>query len=345
MSAIVPFGQHLPAYMQNRKALASINKDVAVGQQFPTLSIKGKVFAISQNNEKRMLTRPDDPDEVLQNINLAVLRANTKSRVYYAKSYTEGESDGARPTCFSNDGESPDPGSIAVQAKKCAVCAHAVWGSKLNDDGTAGKGTECSVNTRLAVADPDKLEVAMLLRVPAGSRKNFADAAKAADARGIPYNAMVLKVGFDKEAPSPKLTFKPVGLLDDAAYAKAQALYESEIVKEIVGLGSRREQEPAPEGGVDAAELDAAIAAKAATTKAQVASKPAAKPAAKPTPPPVADSELDALVDAVAPPAKAAAPAPAPTPAPKAAKAPVEAPAGLDNLLGELDALLGSKDD
>ena len=186
MSNIVPIanGSLLPAYLRNKTARTDINKDVARGAQFPTLSIKGKVWAIVQNNEKKILTKPEDPDENLQFINLSVLRANTKSRNYYAKAYVEGDSDGARPTCFSDDGEVPDPSAETPQAKKCQACPRNVWGGRINDDGTPGKGTECSPHTRLAVVDPDKLEQPLLLRVPAGSRKNFADAVKMAETRG-----------------------------------------------------------------------------------------------------------------------------------------------------------------
>jgi hypothetical protein len=292
------------------------------------------------------MTKPDDDGELMpvQSIQLAVLRANTKARVYYKGSYTEGESDGQRPTCASTDGLSPDQGVMEPQAKKCQACKHAVWGSKVKDDGTLTDGTECSVNTRLAVADPDHLETALLLRVPAGSRKNFADAVKVADTRGIPYNALVLRVAFDPTAPSPKLTFKPVGLLDDVSFGKATAAYDSEIVREIVGLNHRAEEDAAPSPAVDSDELDAAIAAKAVTTKA--AAKPAAKAKAAPAPA-VDESDIDAALNTAvaAPPAPVPAPAPAPKPKPAPKPEVVPAASDMDNLLGDLDSLLGNTDD
>lgn len=356
MSDIIPFSSaQLPAYLSNRKALASaLNKDVVTAAQFPTLSIKGKVFTLVRDNERKVMMNPNEPDEVLQSIQLNVLRANTKNRVYYAKSYVEGDSEGARPTCQSNDGVAPTPTSVEPQSNKCAICPHAVWGSKLKDDGTAGEGTECSVNTRLAVTAPDDLTTVFLLRVPAGSRKNYADAVKMADSRGIPYNALVLKVGFDPMAPSPKLTFKPVGLLPDDAYAQATEAYESELVREIVGLGRVDEPAalpaPAP-GAVSADELDAAIAAKAVVAKAatpaprvvpkaKAAPDAAVKPAAA-----VSMDELGALVDAVAPPKAAPAPAPAPVKAPAPAPKAAAPAAPLDGLLDELNDLLGMSDD
>jgi hypothetical protein len=329
MSNIVSFSStNLPAYLANRTALASINRDVVREASYAVLSIKGKVFTIVKGAEKKVLTRPDDADEVLQNINLSVLRANTKARVLYLKAYVEGDSDNAKPDCSSDDGVAPRADSSAPQSKKCAICPHAVWGT-----GNEGKGTKCSVVTRLAVADPDTLEP-MLLRVPAGSRSNFADAVKAAETRGIPYNALVMKVGFDKEAPSPKLTFKPTGLLDDASYAKASAAYDSDAVRDIVGLGRAEPAAEVAADPVDVAELDAAIQAKKATDSAKASAKPA-KPA------PVVDmSELDTVVIAPTP---AAAPV-------KAAKAPKAAPVTTDDsadsdLLGDLDSLLSASDD
>lgn len=344
MSAIIPLSgsANLPAYLKNRENFASINADVITGGLgFPVLSIKGKVFALVKDGERKVLTRPDDPDEVLQYVNMTVVRANVKSRVFYAKSYVEGEEgDAAKPDCYTNDGVAPAADARSPQAKKCAVCKHAVWGSKVSVDGREAKGTACTVNSRLAIVDPEQLMQEQvepyLLRVPAGSRKNFNDVVKAADARGIPYNALVLKVGFDKEAPSPKLTFKLTGLASDAAYEKLQSLFEDETVKSIVGLGPVREgshdDEPSGTSATDD-DIDAALAAKA-IADASAAAKKAAEPkkATEPKKAPAPEVSAEEVAAAVKP---AKSPAPAPAPAATAA----------DDLLAGLDALLDSSDD
>lgn len=348
MSAIIPFanGGQVPAYLKNKAALAAINKDVVgAGPSFPTLSIKGKVFTIVKGGERKTLMRPDDEDEVLQNINLAVLRANTKARVFYAKAYSEEDSDGAIPTCRSDDGVAPADDVEEKQSKKCAVCPQAVWGTgRPGADGQPGRGTACAPVARLAVADPDKLDAPLLLRVPVGSRKFFAEAVKKAEQRGIPYNALVMKVGFDPAAVF-SLTFKPVGLLDDTAYEKATALYDSEIVHEIVGLASPTPAaQPAEPEGVDMSELDAAIQAKAAVTQAKAAPKASAAAAqAKPKaePKPAAAVTADEIEDVVAKPVVAAK---VTVREPEPAK-PAAAAGGMDDLLGDLDALLGATDD
>ena len=335
--AMIPFaaGSQLPAYLQTVGDDYLINREVG-RTSFPHISIKGKVFKLVKDGEGKILTKPDAPDEVLQFIQLAVLRANAHARVYYEDSYKDGDSDGKPPTCQSADGITPNADAREPQANKCAVCPHAVWFTAKDDKGEAREGTACSVNTRLAVADPDKLDEPFLLRVPAASKKNFSDAVKAASSRKIPYTALVMRVGFDPESSSPKLTFKPVGLLSDAAYAEVKGAYDSDLVREIVGL-----REPvsaavvqAVSGPVSTDELDAAISAKAAVSKA-------AAPAGGPAP-----VKAAAAAPKAAPPK--AAPAPAPAPAPKAAPpkaAPAPAPASMDGLLEGLDTLLGSTDD
>lgn len=327
MSAIVPIanGSALPAYLANRAALASINDEINLPSGFPVLSIKGKVFTLVKDGEKKVLTRADDPDETLQSLTLSVVRANTNSRVFYAKNYEEGDSDGAKPDCYSNNGTTPAPDSRNPQATKCATCAHAVWGT-----GKEGKGTACTVNTRLAVVDPEVAKLSdpepYLLRVPAGSRANFADIVKVAKNRGIPYNALALKVAFDPTAPAPKLTFKLIGFVDDDVYAKVNGLRDNETVLEIVGLQQRAHTEavPAAAPSVTEADLEAALAIKAAKTKAE-APKPAPEPAVAPA------AEVKPAKSAKAEkPAKAAKPA---------------ATESVDNLLDDLDTLLGDTDD
>lgn len=347
-SNIVLFGAgaQLPAYLQNKAALAVINSDVSSFSSFGVLSIKGKVFTLVKDKQKKVMMRLDDPDEVLQNINLIVARANKNARVFYAKAYSEDDAEGGpakMPDCYSGDGTAPAADAKDPQSKKCAICPHAVWGT-----GNQGKGTACSVNTRLAVVDPDNVGEPLLLRVPAGSRANFSDACKVADSRGLPYNAVVFKVGFDPAAPSPKLTFKPIGLAGDEAYAKISAMYETDEIKDIVGLLPHAPRAAAAEDDtpeMTADELDAAMETKKAmdTAKAKTAAKPAPKPA------PVEDITMDDIEDVVAKPAPVAekpkaAPKAAAKPAPKAEPAKATSD-NMDDLLGDLDALLGSTDD
>ena len=337
MSAIIPFdGGKLPAYLKNRESLPNVNAEVVTAAAFPSISIKGKQFTINRDGLKVTLMKPDDPDEVAQKIEVAVLRANTGAKVFYAKRYVEG--DQSPPDCFSRDGKAPDASVANPQAQNCQVCKHAQWGSRISDDGES-KGKSCNDQVRLAVAMPDKLDDPHLIRVPPASIKNFKEAVKIAKQKNIPYNALVYRVGFDKDAASPELTFKPVGLLDDAGYAQVSELYDGELVRAVVGLEgelvAHAPAAPAQKPAVETDELDAALATRAAA-------KPAAKPVAKPAPAAVQSAELDEALDVA--PAPAPAPAPAKKPAAKAKPAPVVAEDG-DALLSGLDDLLGDDTD
>lgn len=339
MSAIVPFDFSAPASRPQRRP-NSINTQAMIGGGgFPVISIKGKVFAVMKDNERKIVTRVvDGEEEPAPFLNMVVVRANPKSRVFYAKSYVEGNDEGTKPTCFSHDGVHPDASVEEPQANNCATCPHAAWGTKMSPDGSGGKGTACTVNTRLAVIDPKAPETAYLLRVPAGSRANFNDAVKTVDQHGKDYNEVVFRIGFDQEAPSPKLTFRPTGILGDEVYAKVQALFDDEKVKDIVGnptvpvAGEVRQPRALAAPSVPAQ-------AQQFVQEAQQVARAALQQAAKPKA--VSEDEIEAAL---------ATPAPVPAPAPARAKAtkpasakPVDETAA--QLLGDLSNLLGSHDD
>lgn len=325
MSNVIPFGANtLPSYLQNREGLRDVNVDIVTTAQFPNLSIKGKVFTLVRDGERTIITRPEEPDEAVQNINLAFIRLNMKYKNYYSKRYDPDSSEGQRPDCFSQDGVAPSPQSPAPQAKKCALCPHNQFGTSRNEDGTAGKGKACADQIRAAVANPDNLEHPLLLRIPPKSIKNLKDALRVCKTRHIPYNAVVFRVGFVAAEASPVLSFKPSGLLSDEAYAKADSLFEDETVQAIVGLieepvtAAQAEPEQDDDGG---SELDAALAARAEAPKAT--SKP------KPKPEPEIDvGDLDAALQGSAPARTAPKPSQKPKPKPE-----VDA-AALDSVLG-----------
>jgi hypothetical protein len=339
MSNIVPLtaGAQLPAYLKSAPAL-DVNSTVVVAPPFPSLSIKGKRFTVVRDGIKNVLMKPKtDPaaeDEVAQYVEVVVLRANPNSRTFYGKEYDpDTGSEGIVPDCYTMDGVAPSPQAGNKQSEKCAICPKNVWG-----EGKGGKGTACSANIRLAVATPDKLSDPYLLRAPPASIKPFKEVIKLAKQRNLQYNMLVLRVGFDIEAESPKLTFKPIGLLDDASYSVAVAAFDDEKVHAIVGLVDepRAATTEATASGVEVDELDAAIAARAAVQQASKAPQ-ATKPEVH--------SELPAATPAK--PAKAAAPKAAkatsavkPDPAPA-----TPAAADGDDLMGDLDALLGGRDD
>lgn len=326
MSNLVPFESgKLPSFLASASAAALASELTAnVGNGgFPVMSIKGKVFALVKGGERETLMNPNDPDEVATSINVVILKANAGlSKVWYSKNFVEGSD--AKPDCFSHDGVVPDPSAETPQAKKCAICPKNQWGSKISEDGKKLKA--CADSRRLAIANPDELEDPILLRVPAATLKPLAEYGESLAKRGVPYNAVVTKIGFDREAASPKLTFKATSFVSEEQFATIQRVVAEDVVESILGKHGE-----APVAEADPAEEIAGTPPKAAKVDAP-APAPAAKAAKPKATPAVTEDEVAAAV---------AAPDPAPAPAPKAE---VRVVAG-DDLESEIDSLLGSLED
>lgn len=276
MSNLIPFENtgalmEVPDYLKAKATV--VNAEIYTAPSFPVLSIKGKVFTIVRSGDKKVLTHPNDDDLPIQSINVVAVRANTAGRTFYADKYDSEHSDGAVPTCFSNDGVAPDDQSKEKQSKACATCPHAVWGTK---DTESGKGTACSPVTRLAITDPDMRAEVMLVRVPPASRKAFAAVVDIAKQRGVPYNAIALKMAFVRDEATPKLSFTPIGFLSQDVYAKVEEAFDTQIVKDIVG---HVEKAAKVEAEVDVSEAELAAAINGPTKAAAKAQEPAAEPA------------------------------------------------------------------
>lgn len=294
---LTPISGGLPAHLQGGH---KVNDDVTTSAPFPQLSIKGKRFTIVKDGVKKVVMHPDRPDEVAQSLEVVVKRANMKAKVFYLAKYDPASSDGMVPDCYSMDGVTPAPGSKNKQHSNCAACPKNVWGAR------DGKGKECNDQVRLAIAPAGQLDAEMLLRVPPASIKPFKDAVKGIKARNGQYNAVVYRIGFDIEAESPKLTFTPTSWVTQEQYAKINEAYDSQMVKEIIGVvDNGAENLPTNDLG----DAPTHVAAPA----------PAPQPAPAPAPAP-----------------RPAVQAPTPAPAPVAAKS---------DVMSELDDILGGRDD
>ena len=75
----------------------------------------------------------------------------------------------------------------------------------------------------------------MLMRVPAASLKALTAFGQQLAKRGVPYQAVVAKIGFDYSVAHPALTFKPVGFVDEGTLGEIKEMMESDLVKRISG--------------------------------------------------------------------------------------------------------------
>jgi hypothetical protein len=343
---------NLPAYIRDLAGLAGLfaetGKEVANFASYPSLSIKGKTWTRVEGGERKVMFKPGGEEgEIAQFIDVAIIRANDNARTFYSKRFTEqSAAEGEKPTCYSMDGITPSARSTEIQSPKCATCPHAVWGSAVNEDGTAGKGTACAQNARLAVAAVDAIDKPHLLRVPPKSLKPMRDAIAVLRERKLPYPVAVFRLGFDPESASPVITFRPVGLLPDAKMAESVKMRETLLVRQIVGLDEQgqaaTQATAAAETKPETNELDAAIAARAAEAAALAESEAKQNAAAH------AAYEAEVAAKAKAAAAKAAADAKAAaakvTPPAEPKVTVVHGDASQSDLLAELNGLLGNPD-
>lgn len=246
MANIIAFESgNVPAYFKSVD-VSSLNSDLTSHSSggFPIISIKGKIFTLVRDGDRKVLPNPKDPDSPATSIDVVVVKANKgTSKVFYAGGYSEG-GDQKKPDCFSNTGDKPDPSVKSPQSKSCAICPHNQWGSRTGENG--GKGKSCQDSVRIAIAAPTMLNDPMLLRVPPASIRALGEFGSACAKRGLPYNAVVAKLGFDMESPTPKLVFKPVGMLDDKGFSQVQEVAASDTVANILGKVGSPEALPAP---------------------------------------------------------------------------------------------------
>lgn len=319
MAQIIPFeSAALPAAFSG---LFQVSDDLSTGVGsggYPHVSIKGKVFHIVRGDEKTLVTKPEADDEPAASIEVVIVKANSAlSKVYYAGGYTEGSD--AKPLCYSNDSIKPAADSTEPQASNCATCPHNQWGSRITDNG--GQGKACADSRRIAIAQVSQINDPMLLRIPAASLKALAQYNDTLKKRGVPYQVVVTKIGFDYSVAHPALTFKPVGFIDDATAREVAGMVETDVVNNIIGTTNVR--------GASSPALEQTPVAAAQPAPKPAAPKPAApKPAAKTTAfasAPVAEPEV-----LVAEPVEAAQPK----------KSTVIEVDSMGDIMGELDNLL-----
>lgn len=179
-----------------------------VSQGFPVISIRGSKWRVKFAGEEKVITNEDD--EPRPSIDVVLLKGSSAiSKAYYVKRYTEGSDE--QPDCYSMDGEKPDPASPKKQSPRCMTCPKNQFGSRITDDGKKAKA--CSDVRRVAVLAAEDLSCEvhgspMLLRVPAMSLPSLKEYGKQFEVRGIPYNAVVTRLGFDPNTAYPAIRFR-----------------------------------------------------------------------------------------------------------------------------------------
>lgn len=202
----------LPSYLKELE-LDSTTKALMGGSGgggIKRISIKGGVWRMMVNGKE--IAKNED-----RAMNVVIVAASPKvSRTWYAKTYTEG-GDVTAPDCWSADGEVPDPTATAPQSKRCLDCPQNAKGSGQGDS------RACRFSQRLAVVLANDLQGDVFqLTLPAASIFGAGEPgkwplqtyAKMIGSKGVPITAVVTEMRFDTSSATPKLTFKPIKVLN-----------------------------------------------------------------------------------------------------------------------------------
>ena len=263
-------GNTLPAHLKNLQ-LDATTKALMGGSGNgggKRISIRGNVFRmmvdgkeIAQNEDRAM------------NIIIAAANANV-SRTFYAGTYQEGQA--MAPTCWSNDGVTPDIKSEQPQASKCASCQQNIKGSGQGDS------RACRFSQRLAVLLENDIRGDIYqLTLPAqsifGAAENgkmpLQSYAKFLGSHGLPVTAVVTEMRFDTASATPRLTFKAVRPLNEEELAMTQDKGQSAEAKSAIAAtaaqmdGATKVSAPAVEAPKEAPKVEAEAVETAEPTK------------------------------------------------------------------------------
>jgi hypothetical protein len=174
------------------------------------ISIKGGVWRMMVNGKEIAQREERSMDVVI------VAAAPKVSRTFYLKQFSEG-SEPVAPDCWSADGEMPDAKASMPQSKRCVDCD--------KNQPSSGQGTSraCRFSQRLAVVLANDLQGDVFqLTLPAGSIFGSGEPgkwplqtyAKIIGSKGVPVTAVITEMRFDTSSATPKLTFKPIRVLE-----------------------------------------------------------------------------------------------------------------------------------
>lgn len=217
----------LPSYLKELE-LDDITKSLmgGGGAGVKRISIKGGVWRMMVNGKE--IAKNEE-----RSMNVVIVNASPKtSRTFYAGVYKEGEI--SAPDCWSADGDVPDAKSANPQSKRCVDCPQNVKGSG------QGESRACRFSQRLAVVLANDIGGDVFqLTLPAASifgegapgKWPLQTYAKMIGSKGIPISTVVTEMRFDTDSATPKLTFKPIKVLEraDALAAIEQGKTESAI--------------------------------------------------------------------------------------------------------------------
>lgn len=197
------------------------------GFQFPKISIRAGRYRLVEDGVET---------PVGISLDVIIVGANPRvSKIFYSKPY-DGNAEGVRPDCSSNDGIRPDASVQSPVHDNCADCPNNVLGSKILPSGQKSK--LCADQRHLAVvpaADPNKVYA---LTIPVSAMKSLREYFKDLNNYGVNPEEAITELGFDESASYPKIVFKHKGYVPEKALGRIDELTQCEETKVAIRLAA-----------------------------------------------------------------------------------------------------------
>ena len=223
----------LPSYLKELE-IDDVTKSLMGGGSggMKRISIRGGVWRMMVNGKE--IAKNEE-----RTMNVVIVNAAAKvSRSFYLKQYSEG-GEVTAPDCWSADGEVPDAKAANPQSKRCVDCPQNVKGSGQGDS------RACRFSHRLAVVLANDIKGDVFqLTLPAASvfgegspgKWPLQTYAKMIGSKGIPITAVVTEMRFDTDSATPKITFKPLRVLDAQEHAVAIDQGKTDFAKRAITM-------------------------------------------------------------------------------------------------------------
>lgn len=205
-------GGAVPAHFKNKELSETTKALMGGGTSVRRISLKGNIFRMVVGGQE--IAKNED-----RAMNIIVAAAAPKtSRQYYTGTYQEGVA--AIPTCWSNNGEQPDPTSENAQSVNCANCPQNIAGSG------QGQGRACRYVHRLAVLLENDISGGEIYELSLAATSLFGKGetgkmplfqyGKLLGSNGMDITDVVTEMRFDTDSATPKMIFRAVRPLDVA---------------------------------------------------------------------------------------------------------------------------------
>jgi hypothetical protein len=218
MSNLTLLNQDLPDFLQ-QAGVSELTKQLA--------GRTGAKRIVPKNGIFRKVVGGEEMGKVKGDLNVVVVNASPHvGRIFYAQAWSP-DSEPTAPDCFSNDGRSPDAGSVNKQAERCDSCERNIKGSGM------GSSKACRYSRRIAVVLEEDFGTSLegeVYQMNLASKSLFGDSVgdnthtfenytKYLANNGKSLDYVVTQVSFNEDNDNQSVLFTPVKFINKAMHS------------------------------------------------------------------------------------------------------------------------------